>query len=125
MATDVTNPVRVQLGTHLRERSRKRHIRLEQIKLVIQYGRCIQAANAQFFFFGRIEREIWSETLGEVADTLEDIVVVMTSDGAWVKTVYRNSNAMRIIKHKQGTWYRPKPHRELRAGKTVRIGSTE
>jgi hypothetical protein len=98
------NDEHFDLSTHAQMRMSQRSIGLEQLQLVLSYGRMIRSRRARFYVIGR--KEIKSlEKQGLEVRGLENIQIIVDEKSSRISTVYRNRNFRQI---------RPKHRRERR-----------
>lgn len=98
------NDEHFDLSQHAQVRMAQRSIDLEQVKLVLSYGRMIHSRLARFYVVGRKEIKRL-EKAGLDVRNLENIQVVVDEKSNRVLTVYRNKDFRQI---------RPRRRRERR-----------
>jgi hypothetical protein len=101
---DAANDGALDLTQHAEMRMSQRSIDLEQIQLVLSYGRLIHSRRARFYVMGRKEIKRLEKNGLEVSD-LENIQIVVAKKSNLILTVYRNKDFRQI---------RPKHRRERR-----------
>ena len=101
---EAANDGALDLTQHAEMRMLQRSIDLEQVQLVLSYGRLIHSRRARFFVMGRKEI-IKLEKKGLEVGDLENIQIVVSEKSNLILTVYRNKDFRQI---------RPKYRRERR-----------
>lgn len=92
------------LSQHALMRMSQRSIDLEQVQLVLAYGRMVHSRRARFYVVGRKDMKRL-EKAGIDAESLENIQIVVDEKSNRILTVYRNKDFRQI---------RPKHRRERR-----------
>ena len=88
-----------RFSRHAAERAGQRRIRVEDVDLVLRYGKEIHRAGAMFVFLGH--RDIPEQLRHDRRLIgLEGMTLILSSDGEQVITAYRNRHAIRDIKRK-------------------------
>ena len=93
----------ITMSKHAENRASKRGINFEQIKLCIQYGEELYKTGGLFFFMSNKCLKKLKKIYGAYLSKLEGLVVLtQTSDTSLVVvTVYKDRNAMKVIRKKQ------------------------
>jgi hypothetical protein len=92
----------LDLTQHAEMRMSQRSIDLEQVQLVLNYGRLIHSRRARFYVMGRKEIKRLEKKGLEVGD-LENIQIVVAEKSNLILTVYRNKDFRQIRpKHRRG-----------------------
>ena len=93
----------IKITKHAENRASKRGINFEQIKLCIQYGEEIYRTGGLFFFMSNKCLKKLKKIYGAYLTKLEGLVVLTqnTNRSLVVVTVYKDRQAMRVIRKKQ------------------------
>jgi hypothetical protein len=104
---EAVNDEHLDLSKHAQMRMSQRSIDLDQVQLVLTYGRVIHSRRARFYVIGRKEVKLLEKAGIEVGN-LENIQIVVADKSNLILTVYRNKDFRQI---------RPKHRRERRMQK--------
>jgi len=98
----------ITITKHAENRASKRGINLEQIKLCIQYGEEIYRSGSLFFFMSDKCLKKLKKIYGAYLTKLQGLVVLTQTDDTSlvVVTVYKDRNAMKVIRKKQDYYNR-------------------
>ena len=88
----------MDLSTHALKRISQRGISPEVIKIVLKHGTKIHRAGVLFVFMRA--KDIPEGIQPSVAERLDGLIVVASSDGSKIITVYRNRKGLKEIKKK-------------------------
>ena len=104
----------IQLSKHAINRASKRGINFEQIKLCIEYGEEIYRTGGLFFFMSNKCLKKLKKIYGSYLSRLEGLVVLTqtTNKSLVVVTVYKDRDAMKVIRKKQQYKTRSNQHAE-------------
>lgn len=86
---------RFHISGHATRRMAQRNLKIDDIALVLRYGRCIHRTGARFYFLGR--RDIPEGMEGRLEPLVGTTVI---AEGGQITTVYRNRRGLAKIKHK-------------------------
>jgi hypothetical protein len=101
---EVANDGVLDLSQHAEMRMSQRAIDLEQVQLVLSYGRLIHSRRARYYVMGRKEIERL-EKKGLDVGGLENIQVVVAEKSNLILTVYRNKDFRQIRpRHRRERW---------------------
>jgi hypothetical protein len=98
----MTLQAEVALSRHARQREAQSNLSDRDLELVRRYGVLEHRTGVRFYFVGRREVQRYRHVEPRIAK-LHDIVLIVSSDGRMVITVYRNRNALKEIRRKSKT----------------------
>ena len=92
---EAANDEYFDLSQHAQMRMSQRSINLEQVQLVLSYGRMIHSRRARFYVIGRKEVKRLEKAELE-ARNLENIQIVVDERSNRILTVYRNKDFRQV-----------------------------
>ncbi len=87
------------LSEHARQRGAQSNLRTSDVELVRRYGVLEHRTGVRFYILRRRDVERYRDVEPRLAK-LHDIVLIVSSDGTTVITLYRNRKALREIRRK-------------------------
>ena len=100
MSAAINLSTETAISHHAYKRMAQRGLSMEQVSLVLTYGRKVHARRAIFYVIGKKEVARLGHKLPELA-ALEGIQVLVNADNEVVLTVYRNHDFRQIRPNKR------------------------
>ncbi len=96
---------KIKHTTHSRIRAQQRAVNQQMIDDTIEHGEMIRKQGLRFFVVTK--KSLYFLHDNQYCDHLKNTVVILNADNS-IRTVYKNSNAMKTIKKKSKQLYKKK-----------------